>query len=155
MRKSVCCAYFGYGKFLGWYADSFGSIRQDGPKIYGYTPEQMATITTNFRYKLKKMDSKSDLGSAVHGLKLLDRTLDADSKILSQYQTVELRVVECPEYDGPNPNFDKARHENWTAYDRKPMYEPCNRDWIYADYSKLTEWSAQAPSEFLEVITKE
>lgn len=155
MRKAVCCAYFGDGKFLGWYADSCGSIRSKGPKIYGYSPEQMATITENFRYKVNKLDKKSDLGSIVPGLTLLDRSWDNDSKILSQYQTVELRVVECPEYDGPNPDFDKVRHENWTAYDRKPFYEPCNPNWIYADYTKVNEWAEQEPTEFLEVITKE
>jgi hypothetical protein len=155
MRKSVCFAYFGDGKFLGWYADTCGSIRSTGPKIYGYSSGQMETITTNFRSKLKKLGDKSNIGSIIPGLRLLDNSLNADSNILAQYKTVELRVVECPVFDGPNPNFDEKRHENWIAYDRKPMYEPCNPSWIYADYTKVNEWASNEPTEFLEVITAE
>ena len=155
MRKSVCYAYFGDGKFLGWYADTCGSIRSIGPKIYNHSPEQMKIIATNFRYKLKKLGEKSNIGSIIHGLEILDNSLNADSKILAQYQTVELRVVECPIYDGPNPNFDEKRHENWIAYDRTPFHEPCNPSWIYADYTKVNEWAANEPTEFLEVITAE
>jgi len=155
MRKAVCCAYFGDGKFLGWYADSFGSIRSKGPKIYGYSPAQMETITSNFRSKLKKLDKKSDLGNVIVGLSIVDDSLDADSKILSVYQNVELRVVECPVYDGPNADFDEKRHENWNAYKRATTYEPGNCNWVYADYEQVNEWAANEPTEFLEVITKE
>jgi hypothetical protein len=155
MKKSVCFAYFGDGKFIGWYADTTGSVSQNAPKIYGYSPSQVEIIATNFRSKMKKLNVKSNLGSIVSGLEILDRSLDYDSKILSQYQTVELRVVECSVYDGPNPNFDEVRHKNWSAYDRTPFYEPGNLNWIYADYKKVNEWAMNVPTEFLEVITAE
>ena len=54
-RKPICFAYFADGKFLGWYADSWGSIRKDSPKIYGYSEDQVETITKNFRHKMSKL----------------------------------------------------------------------------------------------------
>ncbi len=153
MRKTVCFAYFGDGKFLGWYADSFGTITKNTPKVYVYTPEQVETIKRNFRYKLNK--EKSNLGDLVKGLSVVDDSLAVDKQKLSPYKQIELRVVECPFYDGPNPNFDEERHKNWTAYKRKPMYEPENNYWIYADYTLVKGWATAEPVNYLEIITSE
>ena len=182
-RKSVCYAYYGDGKFLGWYADSFGSVRPTSPKVYGDSDEQKAIITKNFRYKLSKLDKKSDwdLHNPV-GSALLNTGLDKDSELLSKYSEVELRVVECPHYDGPNPDFDKTeakriRAIRWDAFVKAgiddipagrerskrvkefdesydgPTYDVPN--WIYVDYSKVKEWASKEPTTFLDVVKNE
>jgi hypothetical protein len=155
MRKTVCYAYFGDDKFLGWYGDSFGTIVSKTPKLYGYTAEQNDIIKKNFGSKIQELAEKSDLGMLDGRLSPVDRLRDYDSSILSQYTKVELRVVECPCYDGLNPNFDEERHKNWTAYKRKPMYEPCNQHWIYADHELVKTWASETPTTFLETITAE
>lgn len=177
-RKSVCFAYFADGKFIGWYADSWGSIREDEPKVYGYTPEQVEIITKNFRYKLSTLAEESKLGEKVLGLNLIDNSVNADRKELSQYSEVELRAVECPYYDGPNPDFDEAAYEVQVEKQKEQMKAEgifdipgpslermdavtefhkrfpspeCN-NWIYVDYKKVKEWAKNEPTEFLETI---
>lgn len=152
MRKTVCFAYFGDGKFLGWYSDSFGTITKYSPKLYGYNPEQVAIVASNFRYKLEKLKEDWNLRKVTPGLAVLDESIASDAKKLSDFKEVKLCVVECPIYDGPNPAFDVKRHENWREYDRKPFYEPDNRDYIYADYQLVKGWAMGTPTEFLEVI---
>lgn len=192
MDKSICFAYFGDGKFLGWYADSFGSIR-DSPKVYPNSERQLEIISSNFRNKVNKIKGvqEEDFGSTVvkvmeplneGGAKLLSLGMHSDRKILSQYENIELRVVECPEYDGVNPDFDKAAYEilvnqrfnklvaflaeNDIAYEDGPSAErtrlvgefslqnphPSCDNWIYADYNKVKEWAANEPKEFLQTI---
>ena len=134
-RKSVCYAYYGDGKFLGWYADSFGSVRPNSPKVYGDTEKQREVITKNFRNKLSKLNEKSELDLRNPlGSTLLNNGLNKDKDELSKFLNVELRVVECPEYDGPG---DKRG------------------EWIYADYAKVKEWASTEPTEFLDVVKNE
>ena len=100
--KKICYAYYGDGKFLGWYADSFGSIRPNSPKIYSNSEIQNQIITKNFRYKIDKIKEKSDMAgrnARLIGLKVLDDSLNKDSSNLSQYKQIELRSVECPYED--------------------------------------------------------
>jgi hypothetical protein len=152
MKKTVCFAYFADGNFLGWYSDSFGTITKWEPKLYGYTPEQVEVITKNFRYKMKKLKEDWNLRKFNPGLAILDASIVSDAKKLAEYDEVKLCVVECPIYDGPNPNFDKERHENWSVYDRKPFYEPENQNWVHADYQLVKGWAMSKPTVFLEVI---
>ena len=150
MKKTICFAYYGDGKFMGWYSDSFGTITENKPKLYSYSPEQVDIIRKNFQHKLKK--EKSNLGEHIAPLKILDNSLAYDSSILSQYENVELRIVECPVYEGKNPNFDEERHKNWRAYNRKPFYEPGNEHYIYADYALVKAWASEEPTVFIETI---
>jgi hypothetical protein len=180
-RNSICFAYFGDGKFLGWYADTSGSIRPASPKVYIDTPEQRKIIETNFRNKLSKLNVKSDIAEKTGqpGLSLLDNSLNADKANLSQYSVVELRIVECPEYDGPNPDFDREAHEklvderrerlkvylatfgvDWESGPSARRFKlvdefnekdpsPRANNWIYCDYKKVKEWASNEPTEFL------
>jgi hypothetical protein len=152
MRKTVCFAYFGDGNFLGWYSDSFGTLTKHSPKLYGYSQEQVEVVAGNFRYKLQKLKEDWNLRRLNPGLAILDASIASDAKTLADFKEVKLCVVECPVFDGPNENFDEECHKNWRVYDRKPFYEPENRDWIYADYQLVKGWAMSAPTEFLEVI---
>ncbi len=177
--KSICFAYFADGKFIGWYADSFGSIRKDSPKLYSNTELQIQTITNNFRLKLDKIGKTSNLGSLVNGLDILDNSINQDKSTLSQYKEIKLRIVECSEYDGMNPDFDKSKYEEEIAEHKQLMTDagifdihapskertdavnsfhekhprPKCDNWIYADYSKVKEWAKNEPTEFIGKIT--
>jgi hypothetical protein len=179
-RKTVCFAYFGDGTFLGWYADTFGSIRKESPKLYGYTPEMVETIRGNFRRKLETgHKAAAELVGKYNpaGEALMKPGLDEDMKILSQYKDVELRAVECPIYDGPNPAFDREKYAKeraaWDAkFEKSEAYlmeigpqkrqaieeykksnpEPAHDFWVYADYAEVQKWARNEPTEFLEVI---
>lgn len=177
-EKSICFAYFGDGKFLGWYADSFGSIRPQSPKIYRYSSEQLETIGHNFTNKISELNEKSTIAKNDSGLSLIDNGLNEDKDILLQYKNIELRIVECPEYDGPNPDFNEDAWEKLMAERDKQMKEAgifdipgpslerfeavekfneenpkpkCN-NWIYADYKKIKEWASKEPTEFIGEI---
>jgi hypothetical protein len=156
-EKCICFAYFGDGKFLGWYADSFGSIRKDSPKIYGDSKEQIETIIKNFNYKLSKIkeQSKIDLHNSL-GSALLNNSLNSDSNELFKYKEIELRIVECPIYDGPNPDFDREAHKKWLyESDRQNGDKYHIPSWIYANYTKVKEWALNEPTEFLSIIKSE
>jgi len=187
-NKSICFAYFGDNQFLGWYADSFGSIRLS-PKLYSNTEHQKGVITKNFRYKVEKALKDEKLNSEKliskhneYAGALLGVGLRDDEATLSKYEDVELRVVECPEYSGPNPDFDKdawdierakrreifnkeekeynipdgyskERCEFVNEFDaRHPELNKRPDNWIYCDYKKVTEWASNEPTEFLETI---
>ena len=177
-RKSVCFAYFGDGKFLGWYADTSGSIRSNSPKVYPYKESQVQVIRTNFQRKMKRLNEPSDLGKLHPGLSIMDEGLNADKTNLLQYQVVELRMVECPFYDGPNPDFDKVAYDKLVeerrqlmteegvfnipapsverfdavkAFDKKHPF-PKSDNWVYADYSQVKEWASKEPTVFFEVV---
>ena len=182
-RECICFAYFADNKFLGWYSDTFGTITYKSPKIYGYSEDMIDTITKNFRYKLKKSkeDWNVNLLNNTTASTLLNNSLNNDNKTLAEYTTVELRVVECPIYDGPNPEFDKEDDEKYLEENRRlmteagifdipapsversravtewnktyPKYHTSN--WIYADYNKVKEWTSVEPTEFLDVIKSE
>ncbi len=163
-RKNICFAYFADGKFIGWYADSAGSIRENSPKIYGHSEEQISVITENFRYKLSKLSTPSVLADYVGlpGLGLLDNSLNADKTNLSQYNDIQLKITECPHYDGPNPNFDKEKYAEWLNAEKAMngdnfRYSNCPKElenWIYADYNKVKEWASIEPTKFIGIITK-
>lgn len=175
-QKTICFAYFADGKFIGWYADSFGSIRANSPKTYSYSEKQIEIVSKNFRHKLERGNTLSlDLKNPAANY-LLNSSLDADSKMLSQYNTIELRVVECPEYYGKNPDFDEEDYKRKDAEREQKFKESgiadmpismerfeavkkfdeanhveCN-NWIYPDSEKVREWAKNAPTEFLEII---
>jgi hypothetical protein len=177
-RFAVCFAYFGDGKFLGWYADSFGSVRENSPKVYGYTERQVGVITSNFRSKIAKLADKSDLAKLDGRLGLIDAGMELDKAELSQYENVELKIVVCPEYDGPNPDFDKEAYkkltnERWkllvaegiddlpagsernarvAEFETRHPSPKCD-NWTYCDYSKVSEWAKNEPTEFFGTIT--
>lgn len=183
--KNICFAYYGDDKFLGWYGDSFGSIVKSSPKIYRNSKEQLEVISKNFNYKLRKLREKSQLGLIDIRLGIIDSGVNEDKDILSNYEDVELRLVECPEYDGTNPDFNRGEYE--TKYEEQTVllkaflsendidwndgpsllrsnlvdkfYTTNPRvkcdNWIYADYDKVREWASVEPTEFLDVIKKE
>lgn len=197
-EKCICFAYFVEGKFIGWYADTFGSVRPY-PKIYGYSPRQVEIVTNNFRHKIEKVnettqeavaeealanckaaESKQEVNkAAILGLTSI-ATQDSGSKLRGK--EVELRIVECPIYDGPNPNFDEVAYNeaadkhreglqeflkgHGVSWDEGPstlrsslvtLYEkehgfPKRDSWTHADSAKVKEWAANEPTEFIEVI---
>jgi hypothetical protein len=177
--QSICFAYFGDGKFLGWYADSFGSIRRNQPKLYTNSAAQIEVVFKNFNNKLRDIHKTSDISKHDSRLVLVDESLNNDADELSQYSKVELRVVECPYYDGPNPDYDKAaynaamnerykkmvsegitdtlegeeRFDAIEAFDKKNPRPKCD-NWIYADFALVKVWAEKEPTEFLNYENK-
>lgn len=180
-NKSIAFAYYADNKFIGWYADSFGSIR-DCPKLYSNLEKMRPIITKNISYKLKKINESSfnEAKEKVTGLGAALGLASFDSEELLRGKNVELRAVECPEYDGPNPNFDRESYQAIVAEQKAKMIEegiydiPASKErtdrvdefrtrfpspkcdnWTYCDYAKVKEWAKTEPSEFIEVIKPE
>lgn len=184
-QQSVCFAYFGDNKFLGWYSDTSGSISANSPKVYSYLDSMLPVITKNFRNKFSRVVNPINFeheptGNAVNlVLGILDAGNKDDLQLLADYETIELRAVGCPVYDGPNPDFDKVAYEqlcdehtalfNSTGINElsgierfnavqefnKTTPHPKANNWIFADYTKVQEWALNEPTEFLTVITRE
>ena len=178
MELTVCFAYYADGKFIGWYGGTFGGL-SNCPKLYTFTDSQCATIKGNLTHKLNKVNSSSfnEEKEEKKGLAALSLAV-FDGEELLRGKEVELRVVECPEYDGENPNFDElaytkaldARKELMKSegifdipapsmdrfnaikeFDKRHPKPKCD-NWIYADYNKVKEWAKNEPTEFLHII---
>lgn len=187
-RNCVAFAYFADGKFIGWYADSFGSIR-NCPKIYDNTDRQKGIITSNFTAKVRKAkglqedDFLSNAAKTIGKYNAVGAALMTETKSeLSGYTDIELRIVECPIYDGPNPDFDKEanmkayeahlalfnasgipekyptpgidRYKAVQEFNKEHPY-PKSNNWIYADYEEVKKWAANEPTEFIGTIKSE
>lgn len=187
-RNCICFAYYGNGVFLGWYSDSFGTITANKPKVYGYSKEQIKTIKTNFSAKVRRSrDGSDDFCSAIGrviaplnekaGSLLTIHSLAEKTKI-EEYTDIELRVVECPEYSGPNPDYDEKEYSTLLEEEKQKMinfgipdgnpYKCEDKDlveryydifgrvkynnWLYPDYEIVKEWASQPPTEFLKTI---
>lgn len=163
MDKSYCFAYYGDGKFLGWYADSFGSARANSPKLYSDLEKMLPTLTTNLTSKLTKINSSSfeEAKQKVTGLIGALGLAIFDSEDLLRGKDVELRAVECPYYDGPNLNYDEARAAAFEIAqlelpkEQRKRVEEGNDWWVYADYNKVRVWATNEPTEFVAVIKPE
>lgn len=144
-RKRVCFAYYSGNKFLGWYSDSFGTVTKNSPKIYGYSKEQIAVIRKNLSSKLKDK-SFSEVLSKINPIagKLVENSKERDKNILSN-KDIYLRIIECPYYDGPNPEFNREDY-------KKDPENYSIESWIYADYSKVKEWASKEPDIFIDYI---
>ena len=182
-RECICLAYYVDDVFVGWYGDSFGSICKY-PKIYGNSEPQLSTIKTNFNYKMTKINETSfnkDLAKipedSENPVEVLRFLVFQDEKTLKG-RKVELKVVACPVYDGPNPDFDEVAYNTerdkrieelralgvydlpagsmkriiaLNAYDKEhPM--PVRNSWIYAKAEEIGLWAAIEPTEFLKII---
>jgi len=179
MEKSICLAYFADNKFLGWYGDSFGSISKI-PKLYSDFDKIKDIVSKSLSQKIKKIKESSfdqEKNSVTNIVSALGLAIFSHEEIL-RGKEVELRVVQCPIYDGPNPDFDEEKYEkelsdykqkmkdagifdipapslerlnairNFEAENPRPI---CN-NWIYADFSQIKEWAANEPTEFVEII---
>lgn len=182
MKKCVCLAYYGDNRFLGWYGDSFGTITKC-PKIYSFTLRQLTVIHNNFKYKLSKIYQPANIGTKINpdaGI-ILDKSLDKDSNILKDFKEISLRIIECPFYDGTNPNFNTAKYNeelslrkdtisklginNLIGNERIIAIETFNKlyptikcdNYIYADYKQVNDWAQNEPiiENYLGVITTE
>lgn len=129
-KKAVAFAYFSGKYFIGWYADTFGSVR-DWPKIYRNSDSQLEVIERNFNNKLDKIETssfdeakKTTFGLAAIGLAIYD----SENKLRGK--DIELRVVEVPFYD-PEKD-DKA--------------------WLSLDREQVRVWASKKPNKFLKVI---
>ena len=153
-QKTICFAYYGDGKFLGWYADTLGSLRPNSPKLYGNSQRQIDVITKNFKGKIAKLKTDYQLSNPNELFQSVNDSLNSDNLLLSQYGKIELRVVECPYYDGENPNFDIQDYREWlkTAIKGDNYHTD---SWIYADYTKVKEWASTEPTDFLFTIEPE
>lgn len=183
MRETVCFAYYVDDAFIGWYGDSFGSITKT-PKIYGNLVSQISTIQSNLNYKIqrinetsfeKEMTKLSPTGNALEALRLL---IFSDEKAL-RGRKVELKMVACPIYDGPNPDFNQeeySKNEDARRADMKVKgildFPPASKEridaidaynlehprpkkdsWIYANYEEVKVWAEIEPTEFLMILT--
>jgi len=180
MKKSVCFAYYANGEWIGWYGGTFGSV-SNSPKVYSSYEGMKDTIQKNLSSKLQKINSTSfdEEKTKVEGLAALS-LFGFDSEEILRGKDIELRVVECPEYEGENPNFDSEKYKKeseehadlWKqrvkelglpdgfslelveAHEEflKEHPRPRANDWISCDYSKVIEWAKNEPTEFIAVI---
>jgi len=109
--------------------------------------------------KIKYVEGTKDEDKKNHpALTILDSSIDNNKKQLSQYKTVELRIVDCPEYDGPNPKYNEAKYKKWVKKEKAEKgvnfkYANCPKEldnWIYSDYAKVKAWASIEPKEFYE-----
>jgi len=144
MSKNICFAYYGDNTFLGWYSDTFGTLDKNVPKIYSNSEKQISIIRSNFNYKMDILKGKIE----EH---LFKNLIKSSNHILSKYDNIELRIVKCPIYDGPNPNFNKEDYIKWL--DTKKEEEKYNiPTWIYANIEEVKEWAKNEPIRFIDVI---
>jgi len=178
MKKNICFAYYADGKWIGWYGDSSGQVTSC-PKLYTNSEEQLEIIKSNLTNKLHKINTSSfdEENKRVTGLAAFS-LLSFSSERLLRGKDIELRIIECPEYDGVNPDFDEEEYKTLLGvqndlmikegifnipapsiertkaleefYKREGRVE-CN-NWIYADYNKVREWAKIEPTEFIGVI---
>lgn len=180
MENSFCAAYFGDGKFLGWYGDTFGTI-STVPKLYSNRSTMIDIISTNFTNKCKNGTQLKDLSFTNPGSNLITNSLKADFRELSQYKTIELKFVDCPYYDGPDPTFDYEKY-NKESEERKSLWKnreqeegllagpsiqrekalekfnleypkPTPPVWFYADCEQVKSWAKIEPTEFFHITT--
>ena len=181
MNKSICFAYFADGKWIGWYGGTFGGVSPN-PKVYSDLEHMRPVIQKNLTSKIAKINTSSldaEIGTLT-GIPAIS-LFGFCSEDLLRGKEIELRVVECPEYDGPNQDFDSDKYQIeieehsklWTAYQAEhniPDYPSLERkeghnvflashpfpkcnNWIYCDYAKVIEWAKYEPTEFIETIT--
>ena len=182
-RECVCFAYFVDDLFIGWYSDSFGTIGKQ-PKIYGNSKEQLSTVKTNFDYKMQRINEtsfSSELAKIPNDgkehVEVLRLIIFQDEKALKG-RNVELRMVVCPVYDGPNLDFDREAWKKVIEYQielkrslgiydipagtmkrmqalqsfEKENPEPKYNGWIYADSALSASWAAIEPTKFVKVF---
>jgi len=126
MKNNIAFAYFANNIFIGWYADSFGSIGKT-PKLYGNTERQVDTIIKNFRHKLKAI-KKSTFEVELDRAKSVGQCLATaiyDSEQMLRDADVELRIVQTPFYDGPDPRFSKKIDKKFRKYEIKLYHAWC------------------------------
>jgi hypothetical protein len=132
--KTHCFAYYVNGEWVGWYGDTWGTVSKT-PKLYSNLNAVLPTVEKNFKNKLNKVNSTSyreekekvfDFASALS-------LLVFRSEELLRGKQVELRVVECPYYEGPDPTND--------------------RKWVTADWDLVKKWAETKPNKFVGVIT--
>ena len=183
-RECIGLAYFVDDLFIGWYGDSFGTVSKF-PKIYDNSEQQLSTIKTNFNYKMTRINETSfskELANipedGQHHIEALRLLIFTNEKALKG-KKVELKVVACPIYDGPNPDFDREAWkkiiEDQTELKKKSgIYdlpagsmkrmialqafelenpEPKYNGWIYATAEEIKLWAEIEPKEFLKVIS--
>ena len=149
MNKSYGFAYYADGKWLGWYGGTFGTVSKT-PKLYNDLDRVRPVLEKNLAHKLTKIKESTfeEARQTVKGLAALSLAY-YDGEELLRGKEVELRAVECPHYDGPNPDFDRQKWED--DYRNGRTAEKPN-NWVYADYAKVTEWAAQEPQEFVATL---
>jgi len=188
MEKTICFAYYGDGEFIGWRTDTSGGIGKI-PKLYSGSFETKENIFESFLKKMKIINEisyekaldeinklqaigKSNEQVIIKSLRLLAYT---GHETLSKYKKVELRLIECPIYDGPNEDFDRDLYENFINAHRKIYDEFLSKKglkddvhsknrfretygrfrpkwWIYADFNKLEKWASKAPENYLQTV---
>lgn len=178
MKKSICFAWYANNKFIGWWGGTFGTVSKS-PKLYTNTEEQLKVIQSNLTHKLSKINTSSfDIEKTkVKGLGALGLA-SFDGEELLRGKEVELKIVECPEYDGKDPDWDEEAYDKLkdeydeafqeaskhlgdfpsltrtkfvTEYYKEHPRPEC-KNWIYADYNKVKEWAKNEPIEFIGVI---
>lgn len=184
-KHSYAFAYFADGQFIGWYADSFGSVRK-APKLYTDLERMIPVLTSNLTHKMSKINSTSfdEEKDKVVGLQALSlATFDSEEQLRGRQ--IELRAVICPVYDGPNPDFNEESYQDavhvrseklkrfltengvdpqsGASSERTKLVDLFNHEnpniqcdnWIYADFSKVKEWALNEPTEFVAVLKPE
>jgi len=125
--KAVAFAYFSKNKFLGWYADTFGSLRAH-PKVYRNSDVQIEVITRNFNHKLNEIARTNfkEAKGKVKGLAALGLLIfDSEDKLRGK--EVELRIVELPFTDN-------------------------SQKWLSLNRDEVALWASKPPRKFIKTI---
>ena len=179
-KKCICFAYYANDVFIGWYADTWGTVSANSPKIYGYSKEQLDKIRSSVIKKLQLINT-SDYEKLKGNATTLADTLSLaqfSSQEILKNKKIRLKVVECPFYEGHNPNYNQEEFEKLIEQEYKLMcdegvFETENNSperiaaikafikkygkvksnhWITPDYNEVRNWASQEPKDFLTII---
>jgi len=94
-KKNCIFGYFNKGEYQGARCDSFGHVSKEFPKIYTYSPEQVAIIKDNV------MNELSHSGSAFLNMLFgeedeLTAELKHSEDVKREWGDFEIRVIEFP-----------------------------------------------------------
>lgn len=85
-KDKMIFAIFGDGEFISW---TYGIFMQlvDVPKVYSHSESQINTVVSNFRSKIRNLNTSSELGLAI-----IDSGQNSEKKTLSKYKEFDLRM---------------------------------------------------------------
>lgn len=156
---NICFAYYADDEFIGWYGGTFGGV-SNVPKLYPNIPAQIDIVSKNFKHKIATIN-KTSFQNEKDKAETLGQTLSLlnfCSENVLRGKNIELRVVVSPFHDCENPLYDREAYRAFHKKDVIVEYKdlPIHLQiWVYADYSKVKEWAANTPTEFIQVIKAE
>jgi len=103
----ICFAHYGDGEFIGFHADTYGTISKEYPKIYENSERQIEIIETNYKTRINSM-------------RLMREKQRNYKHELSKYKDIELKVVLCEGLNDIYPT--KEQIDKWLKKPFKTIY---------------------------------